>query len=108
MLNPLEIMAESLGYQIGIFDWFLLTIASYIIFGFGGAVFDTASNRFRDQSTGRYVKWEIPLITGTLGDLAFFYVTFPTIDFLDKVSSIAALVISIVLTVYLGMGTRKN
>ena len=64
-VNPLEIIFEAFGMDVG-FEWFGLTVAAYFIFGFGSCVFDRRAWRFRDTSTGRFIKWESALIFGTL------------------------------------------
>ena len=106
-MNPLEIIFEAFGMDMGLIEWFGLTVAAYFIFGFGSCVFDRRAWRFRDTSTGRFIKWESALIFGTIGDVLIIYGLYNTMDFLDKISSIFGLLICITLTVIFGRSTRK-
>ena len=106
-MNPLEVIFEAFGVNIGPFEWLILTIAAYFIFGFGCCVFDPRAWRFRDASTGRFIKWESVLIFGTLGGVLVMYGLFDTMSFWDKVGSIFGLLISVVLTIIFGISTRR-
>ena len=106
-VNPLEIIFEAFGMDVGLIGWFGLTVAAYFIFGFGSCVFDRRVWRFRDTSTGRFIKWESALIFGTIGDILIICGLYDTMGFWDKISSILGLLICIILTFIFGISTRK-
>ncbi|MCD4806685.1 MAG: hypothetical protein K8R13_03800 [Methanococcoides sp.] len=107
-MNPLELIIESLGVQIGFFGWLMLTIAAYFVFGFGGCVFDFTCWRFRNQSNGQFIKWEFPLIFGTFGDLLLIGYTLDTMNWIEAIGAFGGLVVCIGLTVLFGMSTRSR
>lgn len=106
-MNPIESIVLAFGIDIGPIEWFIINIAAYFIIGFGGCVFDPRVWRFRNQSTGRFVQWEIPLIVGTTADIIILYAMFEITTLMDKLSSIAGLVLCIFLTIKIGMSTRS-
>lgn len=108
MFNPIEIIADSMGIDLGIGSWFAVTILGYLFFGFGGCAFDFACMRFRDTSSGRFVKWEIPLIVGTLGDVLMIKGMADIMSIWEMVEAIVGLLICIGLTVMLGGFTRNH
>lgn len=87
--------------------WFVLTIIAYLIFGFGGCVFDQRVWRFRDKSTGQFVKWEAVFFTGTVIDSFIIYLIYGDIGYVDRLSSISSLAICAILTIILGKSTRR-
>jgi|LGVF01.2.fsa_nt_gb hypothetical protein len=87
--------------------WFVLTIIAYLIFGFGGCVFDQRVWRFRDKSTGQFVKWEVVVFTGTVIDGFIIYLMYGFMGYVDKLSSISSLMICVILTIMLGKRTRR-
>lgn len=106
-MNPLEEILKELGVSVGAFEWLLLTVLAYILFGFGGCVFDSTVMRFRDES-GRFIKWEWVLIMGTIGDILLMSVLFDGMGGWDKFGSIIGLFISMGLTVFFGMLTHTD
>ena len=106
-MNPIESIVLALGINIGPLEWFTINIAAYFIIGFGGCVFDPRVWRFRDQSSGRFVRWETPLIIGTTADIIIFCAMFENTTLMDKFSSIAGLMLCILLTIRIGTSTRN-
>lgn len=108
MFNPIEMITESMGMELGIGSWFAVTILGYLFFGFGGCVFDFTCMRFRDTSSGRFVKWEIPMVVGTFADVLLIYVMAESMSIWDKLEAIFGLIICIGLTVMFGWFTRSH
>ncbi len=106
-MNPIESIVLALGINIGPVEWFIINIAAYFLVGFGGYVFDLRAWRFRNQSTGRFVKWETTLILGTATDIIIFYAMLENTTLMDKLSSIAGLILCILLTIRIGRSTRN-
>lgn len=106
-MNPFEAIFEAFGMNVGPFEWFGLTILTYFLCGFGGCVFDLRVWRFRNTSTGRFIKWESALIFGTVGDLFVMSGLYNTMGFWEIISSIFGLLICIALTIVFGISTRK-
>lgn len=108
MFNPVEMIADSMGMELGIGSWFAVTILGYLFFGFGGCVFDSTCMRFRNTSSGRFVKWEVPLFVGTIGDILMIKVMADTMSIGEIFEAVIGLLICIGLTVILGRSTRNH
>ena len=70
--HAIQSLIQSIGFDEPII-WFILTIAAYLAFGFGGCYFDSRVGRHRNISTGRFVKWETVLIFGTIPNSCILY-----------------------------------
>ena len=106
-MDPLITIAEAFGISVGPFGWFAMTILGYLAFGFGGMSVDLTCNRFRGPD-GRFIKWERALLLGGMIELILIYALRDTMGSFDLLASITAWIICIVLTILLGLNTRKE
>jgi hypothetical protein len=98
---------EGMGIEITPLTWFVIVFVSYFIIGFGPSIFDFKANRFRHKDTGRFIKWESALLFGTSTEILILFVEYKTMGFTDIVGAFFALIICIILTITLGISTRK-